>query len=98
MQKKGYLYAELTVTDPELFYNEYMSRVSPVLERFGAVFLVGTNDVEVIEGGRQVPRVIFLEFPSLAIAREFYFSAEYQEIITFRFNSSSAHLYLLPGL
>ncbi|WP_430491733.1 DUF1330 domain-containing protein [Pseudomonas fulva] len=98
MQKKGYIYAELTVTNPEAFYREYMPRVKPVLEKFGAVFLVATDAPEVIEGDRVVPRIILIEFPSAEVARDFYNSPEYQEIIEYRFESSSAHLYILEGL
>lgn len=98
MSKKGYLFAELTVNDPEVFYNEYMSRVKPVLEQFQAKFLIASDSPEVIEGGRVVPRVIFLEFSSIEKTREFYYSREYQDIIDFRFRSSSVHLYILDGL
>lgn len=98
MQKKGYLFAELTINDPGTFYGEYMSKVGPVLERFNAVFLVGTNTPQVIEGERIVPRIIIIEFPSLDSAREFYFSDDYQDIIDYRSRSSSAHLYILEGL
>ncbi|WP_053154109.1 DUF1330 domain-containing protein [Pseudomonas sp. P1.8] len=98
MSKKGYLFAELTVTDPNAFYEEYMSRVKPVIKKFEAKFLVATDSPEVIEGERVVPRVIFLEFSSVEKAREFYYSPEYEDIIDFRFRSSSAHLYILDGV
>ncbi|MES2868523.1 MAG: DUF1330 domain-containing protein [Pseudomonadota bacterium] len=98
MEKKGYLYAELTITDPDVFYNEYMSSVRPVLEKFGATFLVGTNTPQVIEGNRIIPRVILVEFPTVEVARDFYYSPDYQDIIDYRFRSSSAHLYILDGL
>ena len=98
MSAKGYLFAELSVTDSEVFVKEYMARVEPVLKQFGARFLVATNSPIVIEGERVVRRVIFLEFASLERAKEFYYSPEYQDIIDFRFKSSSAHLYLLDGI
>lgn len=98
MNKKGYLFAELTINDPDVFYNEYMTKVKPVLQEFDAKFLVATDTPEVIEGERVVPRIIFLEFSSIEKAREFYYSKEYQGIIDFRFRSSSAHLYILGGL
>jgi len=98
MNKKGYLLAELTITDPSVFYEEYMTKVKPILKKFEAKFLVATDSPEVIEGERVVPRVIFLEFSSVEKAREFYYSPEYEDIIDFRFKSSSAHLYILDGL
>lgn len=98
MNKKGYLLAELTITDPIVFYEDYMTKVKPILKKFEAKFLVATDSPEVIEGERVVPRVIFLEFSSVEKAREFYYSPEYEDIIDFRFKSSSAHLYILDGL
>ncbi|EZP26619.1 DUF1330 domain-containing protein [Pseudomonas sp. RIT288] len=98
MNKKGYLLAELTITDPSVFYEDYMTKVKPILKKFEAKFLVATDSPEVIEGERVVPRVIFLEFSSVEKAREFYYSPEYEDIIDFRFKSSSAHLYILDGL
>ena len=98
MNKKGYLLAELTITDPSVFYEDYMTKVKPILKKFEAKFLVATDSPEVIEGERVVPRVIFLEFSSVEKAREFYYSPEYEDIIDFRFRSSSAHLYILDGV
>ncbi|WP_449433481.1 DUF1330 domain-containing protein [Pseudomonas putida] len=98
MSAKGYLFAELTVHDHEVFYLEYMAAVKPILKKWNANFLISTDQPQVIEGGREVPRVILLEFASVALAREFYYSQEYQSIIKLRFNSSSAHLYIMEGL
>ncbi|OBY72528.1 DUF1330 domain-containing protein [Acinetobacter gyllenbergii] len=97
MSKKGYLFAELTINDPNIFFNEYMTKVKPILKEYDAKFLVATESPEVIEGERVVPRIIFLEFSSVEKAQEFYYSKEYQDIIDFRYRSSSAHLYILEG-
>ena len=97
MSSKGYLFAELTIHDHEVFYHEYMDKVRPMLESWGAKFLISTDSPEVIEGGRAVPRVILLEFASLQRARGFYYSEEYQSIIKLRFDSSTAHLYIMEA-
>jgi len=98
MTKRGFLFAELDITDPKIFYEEYMTLVAPVLEKFGARFLVSTNDPEVIEGGRNVRRVILLEFDTPQIARDFYHSSDYQDVIGYRLKSASTHLYIFDGL
>ena len=97
MSAKGYLFAELTINDHEVFYHEYMEKVRPILESWGANFLISTDSPEVIEGKRIVPRVILLEFSSLQKAQDFYYSEEYQSIIELRFDSSTAHLYIMEG-
>ncbi|WP_118185452.1 DUF1330 domain-containing protein [Paraburkholderia phosphatilytica] len=95
---KGYIFAELDVTDSERFYSEYMTRVGPVLERYGATFLIAGGDPEVVEGGRTVKRVVLLEFETRQHAKNFYYSEAYQEIIDYRFQSARSHLYFLAGV
>lgn len=94
---KGYVYAELDVRDEEHFHGEYMPRVRPVLERYGAKFLIIGGNPRVIEGGRDVKRVVLLEFESPERVEEFYYSEDYQDVIGFRFDSADAHLYFLDG-
>jgi uncharacterized protein (DUF1330 family) len=95
--KKGYLFAELDVVDAAHFYDEYMPRVRPVLEEYGAVFLAASDTPLVKEGDRKVKRVVLLEFASLQRANEFYHSDHYQAIIGFRFDSARSHLYIFEG-
>lgn len=97
MQKKGYIYAELVVTNPEEFYNEYMTRVGPVLEKWGATFAIAGGEPKVLEGDRAVERVVLVEFESPQKAHDFYYSPDYQEVIGYRTRSADSHLYLLEG-
>jgi len=94
---KGYIYAELEITDQDHFYDEYMPRVHPVLQKYKAKFLIAGGNPEVIEGDRTVRRVVFLEFDSLAKAKEFYWSKDYQDVIDYRFKSAKTHLYIMEG-
>ena len=95
--KKGYLFAELDVIDAMHFYGEYMPRVYPVLQKYGAVFLAGSDAPVVKEGGRDVKRVVLLEFESLQRVEEFYHSEDYQAVIGHRLNSARSHLYIFEG-
>lgn len=95
--KKGYLFAELDIVDAAHFYNEYMPRVYPVLEQYGAVFLAGSDAPVVKEGDRNVKRVVLLEFDSLQRAEEFYHSADYQAVLGYRLDSARSHLYIFEG-
>lgn len=94
---KGYIYAELEVTDLDYFNAEYAPRVKPVLEKYGAKFLVAGGNPDVREGDRTVKRVVFLEFESPRLAQEFYDSKDYQDVIAYRFDSARTHLYILEG-
>ena len=95
---KGYILAELDVTDAAYFPGEYMPRVRPVLDQYGAKFLIATDDPDVLEGDRVVKRVVFIEFESLARAQEFYHSKDYQDVIGYRFRSAQSHLYMMGGV
>lgn len=95
---KGYIFAELEVTDAKVFHDEYMPRVRPVLEKYGARFLVASDAPRVLEGDRVVKRIVFIEFDSPERAREFYHSKDYQDVIDYRFRSARAHLYMLDGI
>jgi uncharacterized protein (DUF1330 family) len=94
---KGYIYAELDVNNPEYFNAEYAPRVQPVLQKYGARFLIAGGAPQVREGDRTVKRVVFLEFDSPQRAREFYDSKDYQDVIGYRFDSARTHLYILEG-
>jgi uncharacterized protein (DUF1330 family) len=97
-QGKGYIYAELDVTDPDYFYTEYMPRVIPVLKEYEAEFKIASNEPCVLEGDRTIKRVILLEFASLTKAREFYHSEAYQAVIGYRFRSAKTHLFMVEGI
>ncbi len=94
---KGYIFAELDVTDPRHFFDEYMPRVRPVLDKYQAKFLIATDTPKVIEGDRVVKRVVFIEFESPQRAHEFYYSKDYQDVIGYRFDSARTHLYMMDG-
>jgi len=97
IEQKGYIYAELTVHDPDYFNTEYAPRVQPVLEKYNARFLVAGGAPMVREGGRDVQRIVFLEFDSPELAKQFYDSPDYQDVIDYRFRSATTHLYILEG-
>ncbi|WP_418315507.1 DUF1330 domain-containing protein [Piscinibacter sakaiensis] len=97
-RNKGYIFAELEVTDPELFYSEYMPRVRPVLDKYQAKFLIASDAPKVLEGDRVVKRIVFIEFESPARADEFYHSKDYQDVIDYRFRSARTHLYMMDGV
>lgn len=94
---KGYIFAELDIHDTALFYNEYMEQVMAPLRDYGAKFLAGSNAVDVIEGERNVRRIVLLEFDSLQRARDFYYSSAYQDVIGLRFRSAATELYMFEG-
>ncbi len=96
--QKGYIFAELEITNEKMFYDDYMPRVRPVLDKWQAKFLIATDAPLVIEGDRKVQRIVFIEFESPQKASDFYYSKDYQDVIGWRFDSAKAHLYLMDGV
>lgn len=92
----GYCLADITIHDPEA-YKLYMARSGPAVEAAGGRYLVRGGSPEVLEGERAVSRVALLEFPSVAQARAFYESGQYQEALPFRQRAASCHFSLLTG-
>lgn len=73
--------AHVRVTD-EAAYGEYARRATVVIAEHGGVFLARGGAYETLEGPDR-PRNVVARFPSLAAARECYFSAGYQEALSF---------------
>ena len=75
---KHYAIAEIDVTDPA-WVRDYLTQVTPMVERRGGRYLARTGTVETVEGERTPPQVLLIiEWPSREVADEFYESEEYR--------------------
>ncbi len=92
----GYLIANLDVTDPAGF-EEYRTKVSPLIAKFGGRYLVRGGDVKTLEGNLPIHRLVVLEFPSVEAAQHFYDSPEYQPLLKIRLASTKSDLVLAAG-
>ena len=73
-----YAIAELDVTDPS-WVRDYVSEVTPLVERHGGRYLARTAGIETIEGDGAPPQVVLLiEWPDRESAQAFYHSEEYR--------------------
>jgi uncharacterized protein (DUF1330 family) len=93
----AYVIAEVNVNDAAL-YDEYRRQVPATVEKYGGRFLVRGGAVETKEGGWAPPRLVVLEFPSMARARQWYASPEYAPLLALRLKSASSRLILAEGL
>ena len=93
----AYLIAHLTVTDPDAF-EAYRAAVPEVIARFGGRYLVRGGDVETLEGEWRVPRIVIIAFDSMAQARRFYESPDYQEILPLRLAAAKGDVALVEGV
>jgi uncharacterized protein (DUF1330 family) len=75
---KYYSVAELEITD-QGWVPEYVKNVTRLVEQRGGRYLARTSKVEKIEGGRKLPQIfLIIEWPSKAVAMDFYESEEYR--------------------
>jgi uncharacterized protein (DUF1330 family) len=93
----AYLVAELEVTDPAVF-EEYRKQVAATISAHSGRYLARGGTLESLEGGWNPKRMVILEFPSLAQAKTWYGSPEYQELLKLRLRSSKSKVVLIEGV
>ncbi len=75
---KHYAVARLDVKDPA-WVRDYVSDVTPMVERRGGRYLARTAQIEQFEGELAPPQILLIiEWPSREAANDFYESDEYR--------------------
>lgn len=92
---KGYWVALIDVHDPDI-YPAYRTAVGPALAAFGGRFLVRGGAATVQEGSVK-PRVVVVEFDSLADAKACYDSPAYQHARAIRDEAANSDLVIVEG-
>lgn len=93
----AYIIADVEVTDPALF-EEYRSKVSATIEKFGGKYIVRGGSTQTLEGEWQPHRVVVLEFPTLERAQEWYNSPDYKPLIALRQRAANTQVVLAEGV
>jgi len=93
----AYLVANIEIKDPAAF-EEYRKRVPATIAAHGGRYLCRGGAVEVLEGAFDAKRVVLLEFPSVAAARAWYASPDYQELLRLREQAANTMLMMIEGL
>ena len=83
---KGYLVIEHSAPTAEAIekLKPYSAATRPLLARYGGRFVIASGKAEAVEGGWKPPFLVVIEFPTMAQARAFYDSAEYQAVLPIR--------------
>ena len=93
---KGYVYAEVDITDPEQ-YEKYRELAPASIASFGGKYLIRRGRPETLEGDRDPELVVMLEFESRERAKEWYNSTRYQHAKSVRQGAAKVELILLSG-
>jgi uncharacterized protein (DUF1330 family) len=94
---KGYVIAEITVTDSEA-YKQYAASVQPIAAKFGGKYLVRGGQTVAEEGEPPGGRIVVIEFDSLAAARSFEDGPDYQAIAPLRRKAARSRVFLVEGV
>jgi len=95
----AYLVVEHVITDAAKF-EEYRSKVGPMIAAFGGRYLTQGSTHRLPEGGHWKPeRMVVIEFPDMHSLEAWYSCPEYQPLIALRKQCTSSQdmLYFLEG-
>jgi uncharacterized protein (DUF1330 family) len=92
----AYLMVRADVHDKEA-YGEYAKRSPAVVAQFGGRYLARGGETISLEGAQESRRCVIIEFPSLAAAKAFYDSPEYQSARAFRKDAGDAEFIVVDG-
>ena len=98
----GYVIADLTVTDSEMF-DDYKRKVGSTIEKYGGKAIIMASNkkegaIDIVEGDWNPNLFVVIQFDSVDKAKEWYNSREYTDIVGLRFNSSNAQLNIVEGV
>ncbi len=93
----AYLVARIEITDPEKF-KDYQKAVPAVIAKYGGKYVVRGGEMTVLEGTAERRRIVVVEFPSLARAKEFFASPDYTEVRKFREGAAIGEIIAVEGV
>jgi uncharacterized protein (DUF1330 family) len=93
----AYVIARVEVTDWDK-YNEYLKVGPGTIAQYGGRFIARAGEVATLEGPEESRRLVILEFPSLAKAKAWYNSKEYQDAKKLRAGASIGSLVAIDGV
>jgi uncharacterized protein (DUF1330 family) len=93
----AYVVVEIEVLDAGR-YETYKTMVPPTLAAYGGRFVVRGGAAETLEGSWSPKRLVILEFPSAARAKEWWDSPEYAEAKALRQATARTQMIVVEGL
>ena len=93
----AYLIVDVEVLDKEK-YDAYRPLAAKTIAQYGGKYIVRGGASEVLEGDWTPKRLVILEFPSVAQAKAWYHSPEYNEGKTMRHASSRSQMVVVEGM
>ena len=93
----AYLIVQVEVTEPA-GYDEYKKMVPSSLAAYGGKFVVRGGACETLEGSWLPKRLVVLEFPSVAQAKQWWTSDEYRDAKSLRQRAANTEMIVVEGV
>jgi uncharacterized protein (DUF1330 family) len=93
----AYIVVQVTVTEPA-GYDEYKKMVPASLAAYGGKFVVRGGACETLEGSWAPGRLVVLQFPSVAKAKQWWASDEYRDAKALRQRTAKTEMIVVEGV
>ena len=93
----AYIIVQISITDPAT-YERYRAIAPPSIEQYGGRYIVRGGKTEMLEGSWAPTRIVVLEFPTVAAARDWWSSPEYAPAKALRQSSADTDMLLVEGM
>jgi uncharacterized protein (DUF1330 family) len=93
-----YVVVTIKAIQDQAAFKEYADRVAPIIERLGGKYLAIDREPEIKSGQWPYVRTVIVGFPSLQVAKSWYDSSEYQEIVPLRLRAIDANIAFVRDL
>ena len=97
MPSKGYVIAQVHEISDQEGFAKYRELVGPSVASYDGQFIVRGAQAERIEGAALCGRVVVIEFSSVAQAKDWYYSADYQAALALRRPVSTVEVMIVEG-
>lgn len=92
----AYIIVDVTITDP-LSYEEYKKLTPATIAAYDGKFIVRGGQTETLEGDWQPGRIVVLEFPTVARAKEWWNSDSYTVAKSIRHRAATTKMIVVGG-
>lgn len=92
----AYIIVEVSITDPKE-YEEYKKLTPAAVAAFDGKFIVRGGQTETLEGNWQPERIVVLQFPTVARAKEWWNSDIYSKAKEIRHRTAKTKMIVVDG-
>lgn len=93
----AYVVIRISVNNPDKL-KDYQQVAPSIIEKYHGKILARGGEVASLEGPEENRRIVIIEFPSFARAKEFYHSDEYTRAIELRKGAADFELIAIEGV